>query len=97
VRRTALKITEMLEIGDGQLPDFADLEGDFPMVYQRRSGAWLCPDCANADVQEGELPRRGWRYLSGPERPCGACGCPLVSAYGDPDQAPIYPLDDRRN
>ena len=74
--------------------------GGYPVYTVLADGALLCADCARANYRLiSEQTRHpeldgGWCaagaeiYWEGPSEPCGHCGKPLESAYGDPDATP---------
>ena len=70
--------------------------GGYPVYTIMSDGALLCPDCARSEYRQiarstKDKARDGWHaigadvYWEGPDEPCGHCGKPLPSAYGDPD------------
>lgn len=74
--------------------------GGYTVIYITKDGVVLCPDCAQAEVDEfleqDDDSRHGWTnddpvigcqtYDEGPDEECENCHEAIESSYGDPDE-----------
>jgi hypothetical protein len=75
-------------LDDGTFPAHA-WPGGYPLFYLTRDGLTVCAECANREVDDGQVVIGQDIYWEGPEMQCDDCTADIQSAYGDPNASNV--------